>query len=393
MKSRTIAAAFSLLGISATVQLVSAQTFSAQTIRPFVHPGCLHTQADLNRMKSKVASNAQPWKAGYDVFAADPFSSSTYAMRGPFAGVDRGTNNLNRTVFEQDGNAAYQQALMWSITGNTVYRDKALQIIKGWTRTNTVFTGKDAQLIVGLIGFKLVNAAEIMRYNNSGRWSPGEITATEKWFLTDYWPWLQPNGAPSGGLDGNWGMSAIKCQIAIAVFCDDKAKFNAAVAFCTNGCVSIQDSIKSDGEETETGRDNGHWQLALGDMSEYAQVAYNQGTDLFAIGSNRLLAGFEYLCKYNLGGSVNYSPWKTCLTRNNYPRISPRSGNFRPIYEMIYNHYKHAGISAPYTQQVADAHRPEGSVGKSQAGDSTGFGTLLYTLDSNPTAPTPVIPK
>lgn len=356
-------------------------TVRAQT---FVHPGCLQTKSDLDRMRTNVAAGTQPWLKGYNILAADPFSSISYVMNGPFANVDRGTSNANLIQFQNDCNAAYQQAIMWSITSNTVYRDKSLQIIKAWTAANTVFTGIAAQLVVGLSGFKMVNAAEIMRYNNSGLWSPIEIASTEKWFQTNYWPWLQPSGAPTGALDGNWGMAAIKCQIGIAVFCNNTNEFNSAVGLMTSGCSSILDSIMASGEETESGRDNGHWQLAIGDMAECAQVAYNQGSDLFAIGSNRLLAAFEYLAAYNLGNSVTYIPWKTCLTANNYNSISARDGSFRPIYEMAYNHYKSKGVTAPYTQQMANLIRPEGSVGGAQTGDSTGFGTILYTLDSSP---------
>ena len=347
----------------------------------FVHPGCLHTQVDLDRMRTNVAANSQPWKSGFDRFAADSHSSPNYAMQGPFSEVDRGSSNSNRTAFEQDGMAAYHQALMWSITGNPVHRDKALQILKDWTATNTVFTGKDAQLIVGLVGFKFVNAAEIMRYNNSGRWSPMEIAATEKWFVNNFWPWLQPSGAPTGELDGNWGMASLKCQIAIAVFCNDQTKYNSTIALMTNGCASIPGSIMSSGEETETGRDVQHWQLALGDMAEYATIAYNNGDDLFVLEDNRLLAGFEYAAKYFLSNSVPYVPWKTCLTANNYPQISPRDGHFRPVFEMVFNHYKCKGISAPYTQQICDLIRPEGPMFN---GDHPGFGTLFWTLHSSP---------
>ena len=112
------------------VTSVTIETASAQ---PFVHPGCLQTQADLNRMQTEVAAGAQPWLKGYNSLAADTFSSSTYVMNGPFTNVDRGTSNANLTQFENDCNAAYQQAIMWSITSNTVYRDKSLQIIKAWT--------------------------------------------------------------------------------------------------------------------------------------------------------------------------------------------------------------------------------------------------------------------
>ena len=89
---------------SAMVNSVWSQTF--------VHPGCLHTQADLDRMRTNVAANLQSWKSGFDRFAADSHSSPSYAMQGPFSKVDRGTSNLNRAAFEQDGIAAYHQALM-----------------------------------------------------------------------------------------------------------------------------------------------------------------------------------------------------------------------------------------------------------------------------------------
>lgn len=352
----------------------------------FNHPGGLHLQADLNRMRDKVATNAEPWKAGYNKLAADTFSSTSYAPKGYFANVDRGTTNANRSAFEQDCNAAYQQAIMWSITGNTTFRNKALAIIKGWTNANTTFTGKDAQLIVGLNGFKLVNAAEIMRYNHGGQWSAADITKTEIWFKNKWWPHLLGSGAPTGVLDGNWGMAALKTQVVIGVFCNDTARYNSGVAGLTSGCASIQDSIKGDatylGEETETGRDNGHWQLALGNLAEGAQVCRNNGNNLFATGSQRIKAAFEYFSKYQLGHSVNYTPWKTCQTANNYPTISPRSTTFRPIFEMIRAEYGPSAV--PYTTTVTNNNRPEGSVGGAQAGDSTGFGTILYYNTNKP---------
>jgi len=32
----------------------------------FIHPGGLHTQADFDRMKVKIAMGAQPWKGSWD---------------------------------------------------------------------------------------------------------------------------------------------------------------------------------------------------------------------------------------------------------------------------------------------------------------------------------------
>ncbi|MEU0966825.1 hypothetical protein ABZ357_15910 [Streptomyces sp. NPDC005917] len=55
-------------------------------------PGVLHSLTDLNRMRSKVAAGAPPSTGGYDVFAADFFSSSSYVVAGGRATVTRGTS-------------------------------------------------------------------------------------------------------------------------------------------------------------------------------------------------------------------------------------------------------------------------------------------------------------
>jgi nitrate reductase assembly molybdenum cofactor insertion protein NarJ len=39
---------------------------AAPATRPFIHPGLLHTKPDLDRMRTKVAANEAPWKAGFD---------------------------------------------------------------------------------------------------------------------------------------------------------------------------------------------------------------------------------------------------------------------------------------------------------------------------------------
>src|SRR5688500_5320790 len=52
---------------------ISLLAFAATAHAQFVHPGCLSTQADLNRMKAKVDTGAQPWKGGYDRLVAAPY--------------------------------------------------------------------------------------------------------------------------------------------------------------------------------------------------------------------------------------------------------------------------------------------------------------------------------
>src|ERR1039458_533509 len=44
--------------------------------KPFVHPGCLSTLADLQRMKAKYLAGAQPWASGYSALANNSYSAN-----------------------------------------------------------------------------------------------------------------------------------------------------------------------------------------------------------------------------------------------------------------------------------------------------------------------------
>ena len=43
----------------------------APQARKFVHPGLLHTEAAIERMRQKVAANAQPWVAGWNALTSN----------------------------------------------------------------------------------------------------------------------------------------------------------------------------------------------------------------------------------------------------------------------------------------------------------------------------------
>jgi len=118
-------------------------------------------------MKAAVAAGTQPISAGFDVFSAHPQSSATYQVRGGFTEMGRNPD-VHKTETENDANAAYQNALMWAITGNQASADKAKQILNAWSSALTTISGSDRILAAGIYGFKFVNAAEILRYTNAG---------------------------------------------------------------------------------------------------------------------------------------------------------------------------------------------------------------------------------
>jgi hypothetical protein len=130
---------------------------------PFVHPGLLHTAADLARMKAEVAAGAEPWKSGFAKLADDPESSAAWTPR-PFEHVERSLltgHNIGINEMNKDCNAAYQNALMWCITGDAAHAREAVAILNAWSGKLKVLDGADVELGAGIDGFKFANAAEL----------------------------------------------------------------------------------------------------------------------------------------------------------------------------------------------------------------------------------------
>ena len=358
----------------------------------FVHPGLLQSRADLERMKLAVAARSEPIYSGYQVFSSNAESQLAYRMRGPRAMVGRNPT-VGQADYDSDANAAYQCAINWCITGDHAYADKSEAIINAWSATLTNITGRDAVLMAGLGPFKMVNAAEILRYTDAG-WSPAEIQQTEKHFREVIYPAIQ-NFAPFA--NGNWDTACIKTMMAIGVFCNDRAMFERALRYYVDGtgdgCLTHY-VINSTGQCQESGRDQQHTQLGLAHLGDCCEIAWHQGLNLYGYDDNLLLKGFEYTAKYNLGQNVPFVETIDRTGKYHHVVISSNGrGRFRAVFEEIYNAYAlRLGIPAPFTQQVVEKIRPEG-VGvptQPQGADHVGFGTLLFAQPAPGTPPHPM---
>src|SRR4051812_28530961 len=89
---------------------------------PFQHPGILHSRADLERIRRHVAAGGEPWRTAFEQFSANEWSRSDYHIEGGFEAVTRDPQvNVHNTELWHDCNAAYQNALMWAITGDEAH--------------------------------------------------------------------------------------------------------------------------------------------------------------------------------------------------------------------------------------------------------------------------------
>ncbi len=371
-------------------RIVASLTLGIACISPvqaaFRHPGLLHSQADLERMRSMVSQGVEPWASGFAVFKADRYSQLDYRMRGPGEEIGRAPS-VNFNQFDSDANASYQLALMWAITGERAYAEKAKEIVNAWSGSLKRVSGRDAVLMAGLGPFKMVNAAEILRYTDAG-WSEAEARQCERMLLDAIYPTIKDFALFA---NGNWEIAAIQTVMAIGVFCNDDAMFERALRYYVNGGGDGRLThyvIDEAGQCQESGRDQQHTQLGLGLLAACCEVAWQQGLDLYAHAAHRLLKGFEYTAKYNLGEDVPFVATLDRTGKYHHERISSQGrGSLRAVYEMVYNHYvNRAGLATPYTRKVAEQVRPEGP-GRPSA-DHPGFGTLLFSRMSGDNQPT-----
>ena len=345
-----------------------------------MHPGMLQTAGDLARMKQKVAAGEEPWKSSFEKFASHPQSSANWKP-SPVPHVERtllAGHGIGIGQLERDGNAAYQNALMWCITGDEAHAKKAVEILNGWSATLQKFDGTDVELGAGLNGFKLANAAELMRATYP-QWAPADIARCQKMLREIFYPPLRDFALWA---HGNWDLACMKTMMAVGIFCDDHAMFDRAVDYFYhgpgNGALTHY-IVNETGQVQESGRDQQHTMLGVGQLAEMCEMGWSQGLDMYGASDNRLLKGFEYIARYNLGEDVPFAPYVDTSGRFPADHISQGGrGGLRPIFEMALNHYeRRKGLSAPWTEKAAAKLRPEGPA---FGADHPGFGTLLFSL-------------
>ena len=377
--------------------LLLVRVFAQDPSTEFKHPGGLHTIDDLNRMKEKVAENAHPWIDGWNLLIQDPLAQSTYQPK-PLSNL-----GSNRGVAARDAHAAYLNAIRWYISGDAAFANCAVNIINAWSlQVNQIPTGGEIWGLGGISISSFALAAEVLRIYDG--WKNEDFMRFKSMMLNYMYPlahdFLQNHhGACIDYFWANWDANNILALVSIGVLCDNREIYNEGIEYYKHGegTGSIKNAVyyiheNGLGQWQESGRDQEHAQLGVGLLGYVCQIAWNQGLDLFSYDHNRLLAGAEYVAKYNQNQSVPFKFYNNCQPANHqWPAINGRGRlDDRPVWELMYNHYAvHKGLEAKYTQRMAELMRPEhGSY------DHFGYGTLTFTLDGAKSAyPPSAIPN
>ncbi len=382
---------------SVVILLLLTTTGPMAFAQPFVHPGGLHNQADLDRMKAKVAAGETPWIEDWNLLIKDPLAQHTYNPR-PSA------NMSSRQLASKDAHAAYLNTIRWYISGDTRYADTAIRICNAWSNTvNQVVSGNDTPGLSGIPIGEFALVGEVLRV--CPRWQPEDVARFKNMLVTYMYPVVhrflaEQNGPGQTRYWANWNIGNIGACIAIGVLCDRRDIFDEGVAYFKSdlGTGSIKNAVYyvhpgGLGQWQESGRDQPHAQLGVGMMAQLCEVAWKQGVDLYGYDNNRLLAGAEYVAQWDLWKPVPFKHYTNSDNANqSWPAINGRGRVNRPLWELLYNHYVvRQGLNAPNTTAMAQLVRPE--VGNN---DHFGYGTLTFTLDAKkspyPSSPIPPVP-
>ena len=105
---------------------------------------------DLEFMRTNVLLGNEPWKTAFNDLKKQ---TSLNFVSCPIAFVSEdayGVNSFGGNEFYQSAMAAYKHSLIWYITKDQVYADKAIEILNAWAYKLHSFDANNAKLNVGL---------------------------------------------------------------------------------------------------------------------------------------------------------------------------------------------------------------------------------------------------
>ncbi|WP_405620829.1 alginate lyase family protein [Streptomyces sp. NBC_00076] len=388
-------------GLTAALALGGTFAATAADAAPaaYTHPGMLHNAGDINRAKVRVAAGDDPWLSGWNKLTANSHSQSTWTPRAT-ATIIRGGDGQNYGLLYNDIAAAYQNALRWRVGGTEANAQCAARILNAWATTLTTVTGNaDRFLAAGIYGWQFANAAELMR-----DYPAFDLGAFQEMMTKVFYPLNNQfltghNDACITNYWANWDLCNMASVLAIGILNEDSAKYDQAVTYFKSGAGngSIAHAVPylytdadgyALGQWQESGRDQGHTMMGMGQMGAICEMAWNQGDDLYSYDSRRFMKAAQYVAKYNLNMDVPFTTYtwgtgQSCAQSSQTVVSSASRGQVRPVWAMLHYHYnRRVGLDDKYISQMCFSVAPEGGGGDygtdSGGYDQLGFGTLMF---------------
>lgn len=393
-------------------------------VREFIHPGISHKKSDLDRLKAMIQAKTDPWYSSFVKLSNESNAKFTYTVRGNKTFKTVTQDGLNYSALVADVKAAYLNAIMWAATGDVRHADKAVEILNAWQNLTCFSGGGTESLNAGRVAWQLIEAAEIIKSTYSG-WLPEDIQKFKDMLVypgysniaipstlnanngTFYWRVYQGDCARHGNQD----IFGWRVVMSMGIFLDNEIMYDRALRYFTglthrnddlpyvpgppiNSTSPISSNdyflvysrngeqntvpdygyngvltnfIWENGQCQESSRDQDHAILGLGLISSLAEMAWNQGDDVYSMFENRILKGYEWALRYNV--SFNYSfpdqltAWEPSVEKGEFIQRRDRTGRWyslkaNPYYESNFTTYSRGNFRSDKrpVYEVALAH-------------------------------------
>ncbi|WP_432889902.1 discoidin domain-containing protein [Kribbella sp. CA-245084] len=418
-------------GLVGVAPPAAAAGFPAPTINRvtsaagFVHPGLAVSASSLETARTQVQQHVEPWASYYAAMTATSYASTTFSSRNQGPGADQPANKAFNSQgvesqFIDDAFRAYTQAIQYVITGDPVYRENSLRLIRIWSHMdpNGYVYYADAHIHSGAPLMRMLAAAEILRYTSV---NPGTSGYDLAWNDSDtanltanlVVPLTQTFLYRNHNFMGQHSYSLIGA-IAGYIFTDNLPRYREAVEWFsvnstntdadTNGALSKVMPViakkdprnpygRSFVQLQEMGRDQAHAWDDVTMLTQIARVIDVQGTRLdpvhgtvstrgdavspYAFGDYRLLRGSEQFFAFMMGKDI---PWIDTTQRGGVLSQAYRGRLFDPTNE-LYTIYK--GLLGPAVSKIAPSITELAT--KQDGGPQFFWGTAPYNFwNSNP---------
>ena len=349
--------------------LLTSTSVVAQPASPFVHPGVLVSNRQLDVIRHQVlVQKSGPMYEAYTKALNSTFASKTFAPFGPPAcGIivcgSYSKPNIGCSNESSDVATAYLQSLLWAIDGNPVYAANAIAALNayashlhgyGGVKACVADSHYNAPLQAAWSGMMYSKAAELLAHAESPQGtSSGWAKADQQRLKTMLTNVTVPLIYAGSGANGNWELSMLDALIGIAVFTDNRTMFNHAIAFwrqrvpgyfwvASDGPFPVQ--VPRDHEQwngsgfgsgtfygqvvlnastagvcQETCRDFGHLQMGMASSMYTAETAFVQGVDLWTEQAPRFAAAMEFHSKFLNAGKEAPVPPYMCSRSPDHP--------------------------------------------------------------------------
>lgn len=363
----------------------------------FVHPGVGLSADDLRNAQEMVRTGQEPWASYFEAMTATGYASKTFRASNsksaaePDVALDPNYNHGSlRGRQTRDSFGALTQALMWTMTGDEVYRKNAIQVLRTWASMNPdgykYFA--DAHIHTGHPLYQFLMAAEIIRATEpAADDTPGTQDGYDVvWSAEDDERLLTNFAEPIVNVfnysnerwmnQHNFGVIG---RVATAIYADDTEGYATGVEWFTvnsgdteydNGAmaplmplIEAGDPANPYGEEfvqvREMGRDQAHGEANIDNFTALARMLDVQGTEVDPTAgtvstADSAVSSYDFLDRRLLDGANTmygfmqgaYTPWVEERGEGWNGTISQayRGRLFDPVSELYYQYKYERGV-------------------------------------------------